>query len=117
MGLGAVFFFGDLLQGGLGLLDGFVGGFEDGKDEVADGFVVEMDLLRGGEEFLEGWEDIEEGLDVSCGLPACEDFEGTECYCDLWLVVVVCELLRVLCMQSFCEVLVWVDLKGQCLCN
>ena len=113
----AVFFFGDLLEGFLGLFDGGVGGFEDGGDEGADGFVVEMGLLGVGEELVEGRESGEEGLDFVVGFPAGEDFEGTECYCNFGLVVVVGELLGVLCVQSFGEVFVWVDLKGQCFCD
>lgn len=117
VGVLAVFGFGDLLEGELGLADGGVGGFEDGGDEVADCFVVEMGLLGVGEELLERWESGEEGLDIVRGFPAGEDFEGTEGDGDFGLVVVVGELLRILRMQSFGEVFVWVDLKGQCLCN
>ncbi len=113
----AVFFFGELLEGVLGCADGGVGGFEDGGDEVADCFVVEMELLGGGEELLEGGEGGEEGLDFVGGFPAGEYFEGTEGDGDFGLVVVVGELLGVLRVESLGEVFVWVDLKGQCLCN
>ena len=117
VGVLAVFGFGDLLEGVLGLADGGVGGFEDGGDEVADGFIVEMGLLGVGEELLERWESGEEGLDIVRGFPAGEDFEGTEGDGDFGLVVVVGELLWVLCMESFGKVFVWVDLEGQCFCD
>ena len=113
----AVFFFWELLEGMLGLFDGGVGGFEDGGDEGADGFVVEVDLLGVGEELVEGGEGGEEGLDLVGGFPAGEDFEGTEGDGDFGFVVVVGELVGVLGVESLGEVFVGVDLEGQCFCD
>ena len=117
VGVFAVFFLWEFLEGFLSFFDSGVVGFEDGGDEGADGFVVEMDLLGVGEEVVEGGEDGEEGLDFVGGFPAGEDFEGAEGDGDFGFVVVVSELVWVLGVESLGEVFVGVDLEGECFCD